>query len=206
MPAVIPLLYLVLSYLIGAIPFGWLFCKLVKGVDVRDRGSKNIGATNVSRVLGAKWAALTFILDIGKGLIVVLMLGKHLVGNSNWALVFGAAAIVGHCFPIYLMSKGGKGGATTFGVALAMHPVMAIIAFVVWIVIVAVSRWVSLATMIAVLSFAIGNCINNGGSGFDKVFFVALALLVVVMHRENIKRLLDRTESKFTLGGGGRNA
>jgi glycerol-3-phosphate acyltransferase PlsY len=104
------------------------------------------------------------------------------------------------------MSKGGKGGATTFGVALAIHPMMAIMAFIVWIGIAAVSRRISLATMIAVLSFAIGNCIDNGSGGFDKVFFIALALLVVAMHHKNIKRLLDGTESKFTFGGGGQNA
>ena len=201
MQAVIPLLYLVLSYLIGAIPSGWLLCKGIKGVDIRKVVSGSTGATNVSRVLGIKWAALTFVLDIGKGLCVVL-LGRYLTGSSNWVLGFGLAAIVGHCFPVYLMSKGGKGAATTFGVALAMHPFMAITAFIVWIIIVAVCRYVSLATMIAVFSFAIGNCIDNGSSGFDKGFFVVLALLVVAMHWENIKRLRDGTESKFKLGGG----
>ncbi len=206
------------AYLLGSIPFGLIVSK-AQGLDIREHGSKNIGATNVWRVLGKKWGLMTFACDVGKGLAAVLF-GKWLA--VHWAIPVplphgheridhlaadfaGIAAamgcILGHNFPVWLRFKGGKGVATTLGVIFGMMPLAALITFAIWGVIFKVSRYVSLASLLAAVALPIvvvGLLFLGGLHGWGNFYFaVAAALLVIRRHRENIKRLLAGTESRF---------
>ena len=152
-------LAIIAAYLLGSIPFGLLIAK-AHGKDLRSIGSGNIGATNVSRALGRKWAYFCFVLDVLKGLIP--MLATMLIAEPDsvlklWLwLAVGCAAIVGHIFPIYLKFKGGKGVATSFGVALGLWPyytICVLLAFGVWVVVVLIWRYVSLASIAASVTF-----------------------------------------------------
>jgi glycerol-3-phosphate acyltransferase PlsY len=204
-------LILLPAYFLGSVPFGLILGRL-GGIDVRQHGSGNIGATNVWRVLGPKWGGATFLLDAGKGFAAV-----RLAENIAWdrvpkpvpedylayAAVFSAlACIVGHTFPLWLGFRGGKGVATSLGVLLAvMPPVATAVVLGVWVVIFAVSRYVSLASIIAAIALPItvGSLIALGelqGRAY-LAFGCAAAFLVVRRHRENIKRLFAGTESRF---------
>lgn len=206
------------AYLLGSIPFGLLVSKS-QGLDIREHGSKNIGATNVWRVMGKKWGLLTFACDVGKGLAAVLF-GKWLA--ARWAIhvplphgheridflaadFAGIAAamgcILGHNFPVWLRFKGGKGVATTLGVIFGMMPLAALITFAIWGLIFKISRYVSLASLLAAVALPIvvvGLLFLGGLHGWGNFYFaVAAALLVIRRHRENIKRLLAGTENRF---------
>ncbi len=207
------------SYLLGSIPFGLLIAK-AHGKDLRSIGSGNIGATNVSRALGRKWAYLCFGLDVLKGLLpmlATLSLARPLSTQSPtervvllWLwLAVGCAAILGHIFPIYLKLKGGKGVATSFGVALGLWPyytICASFAVAVWAVVVLIWRYVSLASIAASVTFPlvlILAIILSPGWDFADLWplliaATAIPLMVIVRHRENIKRLIAGTESKIS--------
>jgi glycerol-3-phosphate acyltransferase PlsY len=204
-------LAIIAAYLLGSIPFGLLIAK-AHGKDLRSIGSGNIGATNVSRALGRKWAYFCFALDVLKGLIP--MLATLLITNPDsiltlWLwLVVGCAAIAGHIFPIYLKFKGGKGVATSFGVALGLWPyytICVLIAFGVWIAVVLIWRYVSLASITASITFILALIVaiilkpNWQFTGLWPILITAVAIpvMVIVRHRENIKRLLAGTESKI---------
>ncbi|MBP8604881.1 MAG: glycerol-3-phosphate 1-O-acyltransferase PlsY [Phycisphaerae bacterium] len=202
------------AYFLGAVPFGLLIAK-AHGKDLRCIGSGNIGATNVVRALGRSWGILCFILDMLKGLIPMLavpVLG--LVGPQPkayeltlWLLV-GCAAVLGHIFPVYLKFKGGKGVATSLGIVLGLWPYYTfcgIAAFAVWIVCVLLWRYVSLASILAAVSFPIFLTIATSlfkDWGLATLWpllagAVLMSLLVVFRHRANIRRLLSGTESKI---------
>jgi len=205
------------SYLLGSIPFGLLIAK-AHGKDLRSIGSGNIGATNVSRALGRKWAYLCFVLDVLKGLLpmlATLFLATPLSTQSQtervvllWLwLAVGCAAILGHIFPIYLKLKGGKGVATSFGVALGLWPyytICASFAIAVWAAVVLIWRYVSLASIAASITFPLVLILAIIlSSGWDFVSLwplltiaIAIPLMVIIRHRENLKRLLAGTESK----------
>ncbi|MHC4488183.1 MAG: glycerol-3-phosphate 1-O-acyltransferase PlsY [Planctomycetota bacterium] len=207
------------SYLLGSIPFGLLITK-AHGKDLRSIGSGNIGATNVSRALGRKWAYLCFGLDVLKGLLpmlVTLSLARPLSTQSPtervvllWLwLAVGCAAILGHIFPIYLKLKGGKGVATSFGVALGLWPyytICASFAVAVWAVVVLIWRYVSLASIAASVTFplvlTLAIILSPGWDLADLwpllVAATAIPLMVIIRHRENIKRLIAGTESKIS--------
>jgi len=204
-------LAIVTAYLLGSIPFGLLIAK-AHGKDLRSIGSGNIGATNVSRALGRKWAYFCFVLDVLKGLIPMLV--TMLIAEPDrvltlWLwLAVGFAAILGHIFPIYLKFKGGKGVSTSFGVALGLWPYFTVCALffaVTWVVIVLIWRYVSLASITASVTIPLAlllAIILIPGWEFDNlwpVFITAIAIpiMVIVRHRENIKRLLAGTESKI---------
>ena len=207
-------LAIIASYLLGSIPFGLLIAK-AHGKDLRSIGSGNIGATNVSRALGRKWAYFCFVLDVLKGLIP--MLATMLIAEPDsiltlWLwLAVGCAAILGHIFPIYVKFKGGKGVATSFGVALGLWPyytICVIFAAVVWVVIVLIWRYVSLASIAASVTFPLvltTAIILVPGWDIAKLWpilitAVAIPVMVIIRHRENIKRLLAGTESKILKG------
>lgn len=217
MAAVIATIVLV-AYLLGSIPFGLLVSKS-QGIDIREHGSKNIGATNVWRVLGKKWGLITFICDMGKGWLAVVA-GQWIA--AAWAIhvplphgherieylqadYAGIAAalgcILGHSFPIWLKFKGGKGVATSLGVIFGMMPLAALIDFALWGVVFKISGYVSLASIVAALALpvlVIGLLLTNLLHGWGYFFFsVAAGMLVVWRHRENIKRLVAGTESSF---------
>jgi glycerol-3-phosphate acyltransferase PlsY len=209
-------LAVIAAYLLGSTPFGVLIAK-AHGKDLRSIGSGNIGATNVARALGRRWAYFCFVLDMLKGLIPMLAtmsLAKSTSTQSRaesvillclW-LAVGCAAIMGHVFPIYLKFKGGKGVATSLGVALGVWPyftICAAVAFAVWVVVVLLWRYVSLASITASVSFPITlvlGIILSPGWGLADLWpllfgAIAIPLMVVIRHRENIRRLIAGTES-----------
>jgi glycerol-3-phosphate acyltransferase PlsY len=200
------------AYLLGSIPFGFIIAK-AKGKDLRSIGSGNIGATNVARALGRRWAYFCFALDVLKGLGPMLVV-RALIKMPNptpsfltlWLLV-GCASICGHIFPIYLKFKGGKGVATSLGVALGLWPyytICASLVFVIWVLVVLVSRYVSLASITASIAFPlilVLAIVVTPGWDFVNLWpliiaATAIPLMVIIRHRENIKRLLAGTESK----------
>jgi glycerol-3-phosphate acyltransferase PlsY len=200
------------AYLLGSIPFG-LIIAAAHGKDLRSIGSGNIGATNIARALGRKWAYFCFLLDVLKGLIPMLV-ARILMEVDNptpglvslWLLV-GCAAILGHIFPIYVKFKGGKGVATSFGVALGLWPyytICAVFAIAIWAGLVLIWRYVSLASMAASIAFPIAlilAIVLIPGWSFSNLWplliaAVAIPIMVMVRHRENIKRLIAGTESK----------
>jgi len=204
-------LAIIAAYLLGSIPFGLLIAK-AHGKDLRSIGSGNIGATNVSRALGRKWAYVCFVLDVLKGLIPMLaamFIAKPDSVITLWLwLAVGCAAILGHIFPIYVKFKGGKGVATSFGVALGLWPYFTVCALffaVTWVVVVLIWRYVSLASIAAsvtiplVLIVAIILIPTWEFDSLWPVFITAIAIpiMVIVRHLENIKRLLAGTESKI---------
>ncbi len=205
------------AYLLGSIPFGFIIAK-AHGKDLRSIGSGNIGATNVARALGRNWAAFCFLLDVLKGLIPMLatmFIAKRLLTQSQaqqvlficlW-LAVGIAAILGHIFPLYLKFRGGKGVATSLGVALGLWPYYTMCAFValgVWAVVVLTWRYVSLASIAASVVFPTALLLvvlltpNWDFINLWPLLIAATAipLMVIIRHRENIKRLLAGTESK----------
>lgn len=201
------------AYLIGSIPFGYLIGR-AKGVDIRTAGSRNIGATNVGRVLGRKWGCLCFALDVAKGLLPVLVAGlllrpaqgaPELHRQAAW-LGVALGCILGHMFTLWLGFRGGKGVATSLGVVLGFYPYYTgagLAALAMWIVAVLIWRYVSLASIIASGAFPlllVGACRLAGWPVADLwpllAFALVIAVLIVVRHRTNISRLLSGTENK----------
>lgn len=180
-----------LGYAFGSIPFGLILAKLAGKGDIRQQGSGNIGATNVLRT-GSKWlAAATLLLDLGKGLVPVLLAYRYFPQDVGWAAI---SAVIGHCFPIWLGFKGGKGVATNAGVCFGLAWQLGVIYAIVWIAVLAITRISSLAGMAAVVAAAIAAAIF----GWTALLIVLaiIAVLVIWLHRENIKRLVAGTEPK----------
>lgn len=185
----------ILSYLLGSISFGYIIAKKVKKVDIRKVGSGNAGATNISRALGFKFALVVFLLDVGKGLLAVL-LAAWLTSNP-WTIIFCAYAVIcGHNWPIFFSFKGGRGSATTLGVFLGIMPVPALIVFVIIVVIILTTRYVSLASLTGAVLIPI--CVLISQLSWEYfVFGLSLAVLIIWRHIPNIKRLLRGKELKF---------
>ncbi len=185
-----------IAYLLGAVPFGLLVAR-TKGVDIRKEGSGNIGATNVLRVIGKGWGIFTLVLDALKGFIPAFffpILGKV---ESEWGVLFGLAAILGHTFPVYLKFKGGKGVATSAGMLLGTAPAAVGIGFACWVVTLVLTRYVSLASIVAAIATAVAVWIQGDKALVVNLALTLLAVLVVWLHRANIKRLLNGTENRF---------
>lgn len=195
-----PIFGVLISYLAGSIPSAYIAGKL-RGVDLRVHGSGNLGATNVVRVLGRQIGALVFIADTLKGFLPVLFLPRYVetLKPELWAVAFGAAAILGHVKPIFLLGRGGgKGVATATGVFLALAFVPMLIAEVAWIAVFYFTRYVSLASLLgaAVLPIAILTWWRDPGSPVF-VASVIIALFVFWTHRANIGRLRRGEEHRF---------
>jgi glycerol-3-phosphate acyltransferase PlsY len=191
------LLSLFLAYLLGSIPTSYLVGRFVAGIDLRQHGSKNLGATNVFRVLGWKYAVPVLLLDAAKGTVAAVVISQ-LAGRQPWMpLLVGSAAVLGHVFTIFLGFKGGKGVATAAGVVAGVAPVPIAICVILWLVIVLVSGFVSLGSIIASIAFPIATRILHPADPYTLIAGSALALLIVYTHRANIRRLLDGTESRF---------
>jgi acyl phosphate:glycerol-3-phosphate acyltransferase len=186
---------IILSYLIGAIPFGLLFTRWFSDIDVRTVGSGNIGATNVLRAAGKKAALLTLLADCLKGLLPVLAI-KLLLNDEHTSMLSGTAALLGHTFPVYLGFKGGKGVATSFGVALALTPLAALASLITWALAAFIWRYSSLAALAA---FALYPLYTFSLYPSQDLRLLSLVLfgMIYAKHRENIKRLIARTESKI---------
>jgi glycerol-3-phosphate acyltransferase PlsY len=191
------------SYLLGAVPFGFAIAR-ARGVDIRAVGSGNIGATNVGRALGKKWGFFVFGLDVLKGLIPT-MIARHLHDHEAGLTVVltGFAAIAGHNWPVYLKFKGGKGVATSCGVFLAIFWQGVLIAFGLWVVVVAISRMISLGSILASLGLlAAALILQEKPLGSDGGLYVTLfaglgAFLSIIRHRANIGRILNGTENRI---------
>jgi len=188
-------LLIVGAYLLGSIPFGMVLARL-KGVDLRKVGSGNIGATNVARAMGKGWAVAVLAADAAKGFVPVF-LGRRFGLSPAAVAIAGAAAIVGHMFTIFLRGRGGKGVATSLGVALALSPIAAAIGFGAYVVVFATTRLSSVGSLLGVWTFALLVALRER----PPVPLIALALgaaaLVTLRHRENIARLV-RGEEKRT--------
>ena len=184
-----------MSYLLGSIPNGLIFGKLIWHKDLRQFGSKNIGATNAWRVLGRQAGILIFLLDFLKGALSV-KLAEIFIGDA-WAIICaGILAILGHTFSIFLKFHGGKGVATGLGVIAMMMPKVTAIVFLIWLAIFIVTRYVSVASIIAAASTPILAFIFDEPKEFV-LFGLAAALFIIFRHRENILRLKTGTENRF---------
>lgn len=190
-------LMLLLAYLLGSIPTSYLMGRLARGVDLREHGSGNLGATNAFRVLGWRAAVPVMVVDIVKGWAPTALFPLWVDGGGgNWALAYGGAAILGHIFSVFVGFKGGKGVATSAGVFLALAPWAVLMGFVVWGFTVVLTRIVSLGSLLAALVLPVAVLVTNEPL---PVFWVslALALLVIFAHRENIRRLAHGTERRL---------
>ncbi|ACA59682.1 protein of unknown function DUF205 [Candidatus Desulforudis audaxviator MP104C] len=195
MSALAVILVIGLSYLVGSVPTGYLIARHVKGIDIRGHGSGNIGATNVWRTLGPGWGLASLVGDTAKGIVAVL-LGRA-VGVPGLELLTGAAALTGHGWSVFLRFQGGKIIATSLGVLIMLPPVALATAAAVWIAVLALTRYVSLASIIAASSVPLAFAL--GGVGWRHVLFgLFLALVAVYKHRANIDRLLKGKESRFS--------
>lgn len=202
------IIILAVSYLLGSVPNGFL-AGVITGVDVRTRGSGNIGATNVLRVLGKPWGFTVFFLDAAKGLVAVriaVWIANHsaiLTNHIELVCISAATAcVIGHSFPVWLKFKGGKGVATSAGALLGVTPVAAVTIFLVWLCVFIVSKYVSLASIAAALALPVTMWIlmKTGVTKSAVLFWFSTAMtaLVVWRHRSNISRLLNGTEPRFS--------
>lgn len=194
---------LICSYFIGSISFGFLIAKYVKGVDIRKTGSGNPGATNVSRAIGKPYGIVVYVLDMLKGFVPVFVADRLFgyQGHDLLPILCGVGVICGHTFPLFLGFKGGKAAATGSGVFLWLATIPVLIAIAVWLITVAISRYVSLGSILSAFAVVISIIILDkdpfGQGLYLTLFSLFIAILLVVRHKSNIKRLLNGTESKI---------
>lgn len=200
------LLLICLSYSIGSIPTAVWISKAVHGIDIRDYGSGNAGATNTFRVLGSRLGTVVMLVDVLKGFIATslyILLPIYLVDElqrTNFMIALGLAAVIGHIFPIWAGFRGGKGVATLLGMAIAIQPLVAACCLSVFLLVLFLTRFVSLSSILAGICFMV--CILfifNEKEPLYRIFAVMVALMVVVTHQKNISRLIRGTESKIAL-------
>lgn len=195
----IELMLVALAYFVGSIPFAYIFVRYVTGRDVRNEGSGNVGATNALRSAGWKVGVAVTILDTAKGSLAVwLMMAFN--PESSWLAASMLAVVVGHCFPPWLLFRGGKGVATGFGSFLVIAPLSALAALGVWIVMLFVFRWVSLASMTATASFPVLIQLIDRPDWVTLCSVAAAAILIIVRHHSNIRNLI--TGEELRLGPG----
>ncbi len=184
----------------GAIPYGYIIGK-TKGIDIRKQGSGNIGFSNVFRVVGKPEGAIVLVLDIAKGLLPVLFFSRYF--GYNYGLVAGIFAMLGHMFTPWLKFKGGKGVATGLGVFIGLAPTSALLVFIVWLVVVAATRYISLGSVAAavalpLLIFFSKFLIRDEYNIYVEILTIFVCVLVIILHRKNIKRLFKGEERKFS--------
>ncbi len=196
-------LLILLAYGIGSIPTAVWVSKYFFGVDIRQYGSGNSGATNTFRVLGAKWGSFVMVVDILKGVLAsfLYLLLPYYITNEfhrvNFMIGLGLSAVLGHIFPMWANFKGGKGVATVFGMVLAIQPVIALLVIGVFLIVLYLTRFVSLSSILASLALPILILfIYNEPEPLYRVFTITVALLVILTHQKNIGRLLQGSESK----------
>jgi glycerol-3-phosphate acyltransferase PlsY len=198
------LLLICLAYLIGSIPTAVWVSKSIFGIDIRDYGSGNSGATNTFRVLGSKWGSVVMLVDVVKGVVAtslyILMpfyLSNELL-RTNFMIGLGLAAVLGHIFPIWASFRGGKGVATLLGMAIAIQPVVAACCLGVFFIVLFLTRFVSLGSILAGISFMVFILfIFNEREPLYRIFAILVALMVILTHQKNIGRILRGTESKI---------
>ena len=199
-------LLLILAYFIGSIPTALIISKSFFNIDIREYGSGNMGATNTFRVLGSKFGSIVMVGDMLKGMIAVSLFNllPYYLSNdfdrTNLMIGLGLAAVIGHIYPIWAQFKGGKGVATLFGMILAIQPVVALSCVGVFLIVLFLTRWVSLSSILAGMALPI--CvlwIYNEQEVFYRVFAVAVAGLVMLTHQKNISRLLKGNEGRVPI-------
>jgi acyl phosphate:glycerol-3-phosphate acyltransferase len=183
---------IIIAYLLGSIPFGFVVGKIY-GMDVRKEGSGNIGFTNVLRLVGAFPASFVLVLDAGKGWVAVYY--AYSIGQEQFALLAGISAILGHLFPVFLGFKGGKGVATGFGICLFLDPLITFIALIIFLCVVYVSRYVSLGSISAAITVTVLSIVFDINF-YYQVMIIPASIIVIIMHRENIKRIISKSENK----------
>ena len=203
--SIIIIIHIIAAYIIGSIPTSYIAGKLFKGIDIREHGSGNVGATNAVRVLGVKIGIPVMLVDILKGAVPVIIANRTMTGvdhSSEWLLLVGVATIVGHIFTLFLKFKGGKGVATSAGVFGALTPISLGCALAVFIILVAVSKYVSLGSIFAALTLAISQIVlylTGKDTGLYLLILTCLiAFLIIIKHKKNIGRLLKGNENKLT--------
>lgn len=193
----------IIAYLLGSISFSVLISKKMAGFDVREKGSKNAGATNVMRTVGKKAAIITLLCDILKGVIAILIafIATNFVDDKSLLIqIAGIAVVIGHTFPIFFGFKGGKGVATTLGVLLVVNWQIALICLVFALVLIAISKMVSVGSVTSAILFPVLTLFLHDNylvSGNYLVFAIILALIVAYNHRSNIKRIIEGKENKI---------
>jgi glycerol-3-phosphate acyltransferase PlsY len=199
------LLIVVLSYLLGSVPWGYLFARS-KRIDIRQQGSGNIGAANVARVMGKRWGYLVFLCDFFKGFLAVrlgTMIAAYFLADLVLAgVIAGVACVLGHDYPIWLRFKGGKGIATLAGAVLALLPPAVFVSFgVVWVAVFLIGRYTSLASISATIALPVAACLIVVRTEPEFLLLVGfsglMAILSIWRHRGNIVRLLNGTENRF---------
>ena len=190
------MLFLILSicYLIGSIPFGFLLTKIFLKKDIREIGSGNIGATNALRTGNKLIGYSTLVLDIGKAVILLLIIKFNF---SEYLFISSIAIFLGHVFPIWLKFKGGKGVATYVGILFCINIYLAVIFIITWFFVFIISKYSSLASMVASLLVPLSSYFFLNDINY--YFYIILFLLILITHRENIKRLKNNTESKTNI-------
>ena len=188
------------SYLLGAIPTSYLVVRLARGEDLRQRGSGNLGATNLYRVLGWRYAVPVALFDMAKGAVPVLVFAPRAGHGEFTPLLLGATAMVGHVFSVFVGFRGGKGVATGAGVVLGLAPWAFLAALAVWALLVRATGYVSLGSIVAALALPPAVWLLQPERRSLIWIFGLLAALVVVTHRANLRRLLAGTESRFGRG------
>ena len=188
---------LLASYLLGAIPTSYLAGRLFRGIDLREHGSKNLGATNVYRLMGWRFAIPVGVFDVAKGALPVLLLGPAASAADWFPLLCGVLAVVGHVFSVFVGFKGGKGVATSAGVVLGLAPVAVGICLLLWALIVWASGYVSLGSVVAAGVFPALVWVLYPMRRASLWLYVLLAAVIIWMHRANLRRLLAGTENRF---------
>ena len=200
------LLLIVIAYLIGSIPTAIWLSKAYFGIDIREYGSGNSGATNTFRVLGSRWGSLVMFVDILKGVVATslyILLPYYLTDEwerTNFMIGLGLAAVLGHIFPIWADFRGGKGVATLFGMILAIQPLVAACCVGVFILVLYLTRFVSLSSILASVAFAVFILfVFNEKETLYRAFAIAVTMTVLLTHQKNISRLLRGNESKVPI-------
>ena len=192
-------LSIIIGYIFGSIPSGLVLVKMVCGIDIREYGSKNIGTTNVFRTVGGRMASIVLVADVVKGILAVLLVRYLFDSNLHLELFTAIAALLGHNYSMFLGFKGGRGVATGLGLILLFMPDVCIFSFTVWLVIVFVTRYVSLGSIVG--AFITPIVAYYRGYPLELVLFaMAACVFVIVRHYENMKRLIAGTESKIKQG------
>ena len=191
-----PVFYVLTAFFLGSLPFGhWL--ALVRGIDLRNQGSGNTGATNVGRVLGKKWGIFVFVLDLGKGWIAVALAKS--VGNlpETWSVTVGVFAVLGHVFSPWLGFRGGKGVATSAGILIGLAPWVALGVALIWFLAFQMSRTVSVASLCAATAFPLFVFWLMPEQKIFQWISIGMTVLVWFRHRDNLKRLFQGKENRF---------
>ncbi len=200
------LILIIVAYLIGSIPTAVWISKSYFGIDIREYGSGNAGATNTFRVLGKKWGTIVMGVDILKGIVATSMyiLLPHYLSNelhrTNFMIGLGLASVIGHIYPIWADFKGGKGVATLLGMAIAIQPLVAVCCIGVFLLVLYLTRFVSLSSILAGVSFMVFILfIFNEHEPLYRIFAILVALMVILTHQKNIGRIFNGTESKVPI-------